>query len=78
MKEGEDITAAERVNKLVSEAEVTEEISLHSNMVAVNSWVVWSPLSHFKIITSKKENALGTTINWVPTTVKLQGWINAH
>ena len=37
MKEGEDITAAERVNKLVSEAEVTEEISLHSNMVAVVS-----------------------------------------
>ena len=34
MKEGEDITAAERV-KLVSEAEVTEEISLHPNMVAV-------------------------------------------
>lgn len=35
MKEGEDITAAERVNELVSEAEITEEISLHSNMVAV-------------------------------------------
>ena len=48
MKEGEDITAAERVNKLVSEAEVTEEISLHSNMVAVVCWVVWSPLSHLK------------------------------
>ena len=35
MKEGEDITAVERVTEPVSEAEVTEEIPLHSNMVAV-------------------------------------------
>ena len=48
MKEREDITVAERVNELVSEAEVTEEISLHSNMVAVVCWVVSSPLSHLK------------------------------
>ena len=40
MKEREDITVAGRVNELVSEAEVTEEISLHSNMVAVVCWVV--------------------------------------
>ena len=35
MKEGEDIAAAERVSELVSEAEVSGEISLDSNNVAL-------------------------------------------